>query len=242
MDEEFFKKENLEEFGDIEKETPLWKKVVWRFVIALVSIIVIIGLIYFSGLRQYFFYRRTPSNTNIQEKESVLNEETITVPVVARILRAEKSSDGSNRNKENIQELVIKTNKIWAQADIKLKLLETKIVSMNKESIERFSESPYQFTKNIENFNENLVNVFFIGNLEGPSGLAYMGTGNILVADYTTSDDYLVFAHEIGHVFSLNHTDSYYNALMDPEAKGPVLSKEEIRKARETAEEFSKIE
>ena len=111
---------------------------------------------------------------------------------------------------------------------------------MNKESIERFSESPYQFTKNIENFNENLVNVFFIGNLEGPSGLAYMGTGNILVADYTTSEDYLVFAHEIGHVFSLDHTETNYKALMAPDAKGSDLSKPEIIKARKTAKDFSK--
>jgi len=242
MDEEFFEKEELKEFGDVEKETPLWKKVVWRFIIILVSLIVIAGLFYISGFRQYFFYRKTPSNVQVQEMESVLNEETITVPVIARILRAENSSDGSTRNKENIRELVNKTNKIWAQADVELKLEKTDIILMSQEEINQFSDSPYKFTQELESFNEDLVNVFFIGNLEGPSGLAYMGTGKILVADYTTSDDYLVFAHEIGHVFSLNHTDSYYNALMDPEAKGPVLSKEEIRKARESAEEVSRTE
>lgn len=240
MDEDFLKNEELKEFGEIEKETPLWKKAGWRFLIILVSILVIIGLIYFSGLKQYFFYRKTPTNTRVEEMESVLKAETITVPVVARILRAEDSNDGSARSKENIKELVNKTNKIWTQADIELNLLEVEIILMDEEEINQFSDSPYKFTRDLENFNENLVNVFFIGNLEGPSGLAYMGTGNILVADYTTSDDYLVFAHEIGHVFSLTHTGSSHKSLMNSEAKSPVLSEPEIIRAREAAEEFSK--
>lgn len=202
-----------------------------------IALVVIAGLIYISGLRQFFFYRKTPEKLKARKMESVLEAKELAVPVYARILRVEDSSDASRRDKENIRRLVAQTNRIWNQADIQLELKGTEKITMNKNQWQAFRESPQRFSSRIDGFDESLINVFFIGNLEGPSGVAYIGSRNILIADYTTAHDFLVFAHEIGHLLGLSHNEPN-QGLMAPEAKDPELSKEEIKKARKEGQGF----
>lgn len=103
--------EPLEEV-EIEKERPLWRRVLWRVVAGLTALVVIVGLLYISGLRQYFFYRKTPQNVEARKMESILGAETMTVPVYARILKVEGSSDSSTRDPNNIKRLVTQANHI----------------------------------------------------------------------------------------------------------------------------------
>ncbi|MEF8846843.1 MAG: M12 family metallo-peptidase [Candidatus Paceibacterota bacterium] len=219
---------------DVEPEPrPLWQRVLLRTLQIVIGLAVIAGLIYLSGFREFFFYRKTPDNIEAQKIESVLQAEEIELPITTYIMKSEKGTKGSSRTKEDIVKLVQETNKIWNQADIKLNLVEVRTVSMGEDQLKDFAKSPYEHTDKLEDFNPQVINTFFVGNLEGPSGLAYMGANNILVADYTSSHDFLVFAHEIGHVLGLEHTTT---GLMSTKAGGPNLSEEEIKKARMTAE------
>jgi len=224
--------EDLDEIEIAPEPRPLWQRMLLRSFQVVIGLVVIAGLIYLSGFREFFFYRKTPKNFEAQRMESVLQADQIELSVTAYIMQAEEGTKGSTRDKEDITKLVEETNKIWNQADIKLKLAEAKIISMEEEQLKKFAKSPHEHTDKLENFNSETINTFFVGNLEGPSGLAYMGSDNILVADYTSSHDFLVFAHEIGHVLGLEHTTT---GLMSTDAGGPKLSKEEIRQARETA-------
>jgi len=225
--------EDIDEISVELEEKPLWQRILQRILVVILGLAVIAGLIYLSGFRQFFFYRKTPQNIEAQKMESVLQAEEIEVPVTAYIMKAEQGTKGSSRDKGEIQSLVEKTNRIWNQADITIKVKETKIIFMEEGQLRKFAKAPHEHTDKLENFDSEVVNTFFVGNLEGPSGLAYMGSDNILVADYTSSHDFLVFAHEIGHVLGLGHTTT---GLMSTEASGPKLSEEEIKQAREAAE------
>ncbi len=224
--------EDLEELEVEEEPKPLWQRILWRSFKVVVGLAVVVGLIYLSGFRQFFFYRKTP-DVQVERMESVLQAEEIKVPISAKIIRASESNKESNRNEEGILQLVDQANQIWAQADITLEMKSVELISMRKERLEDFLESP----SNLESFDKDSINAFFIGNLEGPSGLAYSST--VLVADYTTAHDYLVFAHEVGHVLGLSHVDPP-NRLMSSGADGPQLTKEEIKKARKRARELLK--
>lgn len=224
---------NIEDVEELEVELeprPLWQRMLLRTFQIVIGLAVVAGLIYLSGFKQFFFYRKTSDNIKVEQKESILNAEEIEVPVTANIIRAEGGNKGSSRNKEGIRELIKQSNKIWAQADIKLKLKNTKRVTIKEGNLENFSDSLFKNNK----IKEDTINAYFIGNLEGPSGLAYSST--LLVADYTTAHDYLVFAHEVGHVLGLDHTNKP-NRLMSTEANGPDLIKKEVKKARENATE-----
>lgn len=223
---------------ELEKERPLWQKVLFRSFKIIIGLAVVAGLIYLSGFREFFFYRRTP-DMRVETMESVLQEEEMELPLSAKIIKAEESTKGSERTVEGILDLTKKANKIWAQADVVLKVGEVEKVSMSEQELEKFSDSPSGFVRESEDFDSSRINVFFIGNLEGPSGIAYTGSDNILIADYTTAHDYLVFAHEVGHVLGLDHVNAS-NRLMSTDANGPKLTKKEIKKARNTAEVITK--
>lgn len=221
------------------KERPLWKKILGYSLRAAIGLAVIAGLIYLSGPRQFFFYRKTPEDIKAEKMESVLQAEQIEIPIWARIIQVQSSPKGSDRDQDDILRLVEQANRIWAQADISLEIKGIKKISMTKQDLESFTESPYQFSKQLENFDPGLINTFFIGNLEGPSGLAYTSSRNILIADYTTAHDFLVFAHEIGHGLGLSHVSSDEDNLMFPEANSPHLSKQQIIEARRWAKEIT---
>lgn len=224
---------DIEDVEELEVELgprPLWQRILLRTFQVVIGLAVVVGLIYLSGFKQFFFYRKTSKNIKVRQRESVLNAEEIEVPVTANIIRAKESNKGSNRNKEGIEELVKQSNKIWSQADIELKLKKVRKITVEEENLEKLTDFPSE----ISEIKEGTINAYFIGNLDGPSGLAYSST--LLVADYTTAHDYLVFAHEVGHVLGLDHTNKS-NRLMSTEASGPNLIKEEVQKTRENATE-----
>jgi len=74
--------------------------------------------------------------------------------------------------------------------------------------------------------------------LNGINGLALVNINSVLVADFTTVNDFRTTAHELGHILGLGHVNPE-NRLMARGKNGELLIEEEILITRENAVRFS---
>lgn len=202
-----------------------------------VSLLVIAGLLYFSGIYQATFYQRTPTDVTEETRESVVDAEIVTVPLTVFILSNDKSG-GSGRLEEDARRIVSNASKIWEAAAIDLKIKNIYRPRVSDEEIRVFYSSPNQFVSNFELFDPETINVFLVGHLGGANGIAFLGIRSIAVADYTSVYDFRALAHEVGHILGLSHVSRDQNRLMYRGANGTSLTLEEIMVARESALRF----
>ena len=99
---------------------------------------------------------------------------------------------------------------------------------------------------------EKCVRVFFVGHFidndgnqyeteEGDVTLAEVddkGRGHYIVVSLKAKGDSPTFAHELGHIFGLQHNDDKDGNLMSSSEEGSELNKDQMRTAREGAEEL----
>ena len=76
--------------------------------------------------------------------------------------------------------------------------------------------------------------------LNGINGIALVDIGSIMVADFTTVNDYRTTAHELGHLLGLKHVEDR-NFLMFKGSNGEILTIDEINIARNNAKDIFDI-
>jgi len=208
----------------------------WRVVRGAVALAVAIGLLYISGVYQYFFFQRTSPEITQEQTQTAIDAHMLTIPLTIFIAQNDQAY-GSKRTERDVQRLVAEASKIWQQANVTLEIQEIYTVQKSDRQIEVLYGDANQFARDLGGLESSTINVVLVGNLQGLNGVSFGGLPLIAVADYTTVYDFRVLAHEIGHRLGLPHVQQE-SRLMHQGANSFELSLPEITTAREFAEGF----
>lgn len=186
---------------------------------------------------------RTPIDIEQEEMASVIGEEVIEVSVL--VYRVESPwSLKTYRDEENIENFLEKASRILNQASVKLKLVE--IIPTNLKGVfnedEFFLKPLIRHIMEMPNYREDHINLVLLKKNPGFGSIHFGGCGLeeeriAFVIDRSRNLDYKILAHEIGHVFGLEHPGGSSFAAEGPSlmATGFLLDKEEATKIYEEA-------
>ncbi len=224
--------EELEKIRETERETEKGQTshLFLRLIKVGTALMLILGMVYFSGLREYFFFRKTPTDVTVREVEQVLQVENRELPIRIFIIR--EPTLGSRREKDNIFSMIDNSSKILSQAGIDLKIGEVKSVEINRKKVSELIQGNFNSIKK-EKGKVNLILVKTLGEL---NGLAYPGRNVIIIPDYLAGRDYRTLTHEIGHLLGLGHKDDSRYA-MSQGSSGILFSEDEVIKMRKKLDE-----
>ena len=156
---------------------------------------------------------------------SQVNEKDIEIPVKAYVISDPSEYYTSSRDEKNINKLFEQVNRIWSQADIFFYIDEIVYINVTPNIIPNTLNGYYEELSKYSDLGN--ITIFFSQNLNGINGIAITNLNSALVADYTTVNDFRTTAHEIGHLFRLQHV-APSNRLMARGRNGELLAKDEI--------------
>jgi hypothetical protein len=208
----------------------------WRVVRGVIALAVLVGLVYISGVYQYFFFSRTSPDIRQEQVQTAIDAEILMVPLTVFIIQNNQAL-GSQRTQEDVARLVEQANRVWEQAGITLELQDVYTLTRSDTEIQLLYKDPHAFARELGGLEHGAIYVALVESLQGLNGVSFGGVPLIAVADYTTVYDFRVLAHEVGHKLGLGHVVNT-QALMHQGANGFDLSLQEITTARGFANDF----
>lgn len=227
--------ENEERGNEEEIEKPLWMRIFLGGGRIAVTVVLIVAVFYiYGGAREFFLYRETPEGLDQAPTERKLDAEVLTLPLRIFVFRNE--TEGSKRDKKNIESLVESASVVWNQAALRFEIQDIIEVEASGSDINIFLNYPGEFIRSMDGWSSDAISVIFMRRLAGINGIAFSGLNIVAVADLTTVYDFRALAHEVGHILGLAHTTPDKGRLMYQGANGFKLSLEEVQSARKKAE------
>lgn len=234
-DEENYFEFDTEECGDA--DAPSASRIARKALLIIIAGVVLVSLVYISGIHQSFLYSRTSQTVTQVPVEEVLHAPLFVLPLRVFILIGAEELK-SERSDDDIERIVVNASEIWKQASIALTIESISRVETDDSDVRLFLLNPTVFMRGVEGYDPDGINVFLVKSLGGTNGIAFSGSRAIAIADFTTVYDFRVLAHETGHILGLSHIAGERNRLMFRGANGYDLLLNEIITARTRAESF----
>lgn len=199
-------------------------------------------MLYVYGIHQGLLFQRTDTGVESDNEyiphEVLREDDLIVLPV--RVFVLVNPEEGSTRTQEDVNRVIDSASEIWDQAKIDLSVTQVEFIELDDEQVTSFFSNPAPQIRTIADPRPGEINLFLSRALSGLNGVAFRGLESVAVADYTTSFDFRVLAHEIGHVLNLDHISSDRSHLMYQGGHGTVIPYESAKKARTAAQKFLK--
>lgn len=203
-----------------------------RRLIALVFVLATVFLL--GGMYQFGLLRQTPQSAEPGTYATLVDQSEIHIPTTVFIL-----SETDGRTYTNTDSLIDKTNAILTQAAVRLSVEDEQVVTVADipESDRQISGSANELREQLPALDPGRLHIAITSGLTGINGVAFIGRQTVAVAEYNSTFDFRVLAHEVGHILSLQHTQSRGN-LMRSGGSGTRLSQTQARQAYESAKRF----
>lgn len=202
-----------------------------------VAVVFIFAMLYLSGLHQYIQFSETPDDFTAGDFTQLIDEPTVAVPVAVYVLVDAEESD------LNTDRLLEQANRILVQAAVTLDTELVQEISLVGTGVSgpQLVSDPDALREILPPMESDRLHVVITGGLGGLNGIAFSGQRAVAVAEHTTSYDFRVLAHEVGHALGLGHVQGRAN-LMRSGGTGTELFVEQARQAYETALSFRTTE
>lgn len=207
-----------------------WKHTILNIGKGIVALMIIAGLLYFSGIYQGTFFQSTPPSAQPQELPVVVEGETKVLPL--SVVNVVSPGQKEDKSEQELEVLTEKASLIWDQARLDLELENHTTLRMEERRTLDLLENPDFLLQEIPPSKRQGVVVFLVHSLNGINGIAFTGGKTVALAEFTSVYNFRVLAHEVGHILGLDHTRES-NLLMSPEAGSAKITPEQAKKARE---------
>jgi hypothetical protein len=212
-----------------------WYTKLGRRLIAFVFVLATFFL--FGGIYQLGLFQQTPASTPAGEYQPVIAQKLQRIPVTVYVL------DQSNRQSPpatTTKRLIERTNAVLTQACVQLSPATTSVITTSdlQSTTGRLAASPESLKKELPQLRSDRLHIIVAQGLGGINGVAFPGQRVVAVSEYTTSFDFRVLAHEVGHILSLDHVSDKSN-LMYSGSTGTELTEAQARVMNQQARGFT---
>jgi len=193
-------------------------------------------MLFLGGIYQYGLFQQTPADVPAGKYESQINRPIQAIPATVYVL------DQSNQKTPpatTTQRLIERTNAVLSQARVELRPVRTNVIHTSdlQSSTGRLAASPEELENELPALESNRLHIIISRGLGGLNGVAFPGERVVAVSEYTTSFDFRVLAHEVGHILSLDHVNNKSN-LMFSGSNGTNLTPAQAKTMNQQSTQF----